>query len=184
GPKSSAGPASLAGNGWKQLLTTLPPIGDSGPLLGIPFLLGLVAATLGGSLALRCRPSFAPLGAPAALFAAAILLGMPTAPTLLLGAAFVAVALGWASLRHHRTPPPAPPPPTAARRPPPGPRGAGRAGPRRGGAGGRGGGGPPPPGPPPAWSGAPPCPRRSTCSSTPARWRGSASTRRTDRCTT
>src|SRR5262249_36601748 len=105
GPKSFAGLASLAGNGWKQLLTTLPPIGDSGPLLGIPFLLGLVAATLGGSLALRCRPSFAPLGAPAALFAATILLGMPTAPTLLLGAAFVAVALGWASLRYHRTRP-------------------------------------------------------------------------------
>ncbi|HEY3090700.1 MAG TPA: transglutaminase-like domain-containing protein [Jatrophihabitantaceae bacterium] len=105
GPRSFAGLASLAGNGWKQLLTTLPPIGESGPLLGIPFLLGLVAATLGGSLALRCKPSLAPLAAPAALLAATILLGMPTAPTLLLGAAFVAVALGWASLRHHRTRP-------------------------------------------------------------------------------
>jgi hypothetical protein len=105
GPRSLAGLAGLAGNGWKQLLTTLPPIGDSGPLLGIPFLLGLVAATLGGSLALRCKPAFAPLGAPAALLAATILLGMPTAPTLLLGAAFVAVALGWASLRYHRSRP-------------------------------------------------------------------------------
>lgn len=105
GPKSLAGLASLAGNGWKQLLTTLPPIGNSGPLLGIPFLLCLVAATLGGSLALRCKPSFAPLGAPAALLAMAILLGMPTAPTLPLGAAFVALALGWASLRYHRTRP-------------------------------------------------------------------------------
>ncbi len=105
GPRSLGGLASLAGNGWKQLLTTLPPIGDSGPLLGIPFLLGLVAATLGGSLALRCKPSFAPLRAPAALFAATILLGMPTAPTLLLGASFVAIALGWASLRYHRTRP-------------------------------------------------------------------------------
>src|SRR5215468_6144336 len=76
GPRSVAGLAGLAGNGWKQLLTTLPPIG-SGLLLGIPFLLGLVAAALGGSLALRCKPAFAPLGAPAALLAATILLGMP-----------------------------------------------------------------------------------------------------------
>jgi transglutaminase-like putative cysteine protease len=105
GPRSLAGLVSLTGNGWKQLLTTLPPVGDTGPLLGIPFLLGLVAAALGGSLALRCKPSFAPLGAPAALLAATILIGTPTAPTLLLGAAFVAVAVGWASLRHHRTRP-------------------------------------------------------------------------------
>ena len=105
GPRSVPGLAGLAGNGWKQLLTTLPPIGSSGPLLGIPFLLGLVAAALGGSLALRYKAAFAPLGAPAALLAATILLGMPTAPPLLLGAAFVAVALGWASLRYHRIQP-------------------------------------------------------------------------------
>ena len=105
GPRSPSGLADLAGHGWKQLLTTLPPIGDSGPLLGLPFLLGLVAAALGSSLALRTRPSFAPLLAPAALFAGAILLGMPKASSLLLGGAFVAVGLGWAALRHHRTRP-------------------------------------------------------------------------------
>jgi transglutaminase-like putative cysteine protease len=97
--------AGLAGHGWKQLLTTLPPIGTSGPLLGLPFLLGLSAAALGSTLALRTRPSFAPLAAPAALFAASILLGMPRASSLLLGGAFVAVALGWAAARHHRTRP-------------------------------------------------------------------------------
>src|SRR5882757_1808969 len=75
GPKSLSGLVDLAGHGWKQLLTTLPPIGESGPLLGIPFLLGLAAAALGGTLALRTRPSFAPLFAPAALFATTILLG-------------------------------------------------------------------------------------------------------------
>ncbi len=105
GPRSLRGLIDLAGHGWKQLLTTLPPIGSSGPLLGLPFLLGLAAAALGGSLALRTRPSFGPLLAPAALFAAAILLGMPKASTLPLGATFVAVALGWASVRHHRTRP-------------------------------------------------------------------------------
>jgi len=105
GPRSPSGLVDLAGHGWKQLLTTLPPIGNSGPLLGLPFLLGLVAAALGSSLALRTRPSFAPLIAPAALLAGAILLGMPKASSLLLGGAFVAVALGWAAMRHHRTRP-------------------------------------------------------------------------------
>src|SRR4051794_12602014 len=66
GPRSVAGLLELAGHGWKQLLTTLPPIGGSGPLPGLPFLLGLAAATLGSSLALRTRPSFGPLFAPAA----------------------------------------------------------------------------------------------------------------------
>jgi len=74
GPKSLSGLVNLAGHGWKQLLTTLPPIGNSGPLLGIPFLLGLAAAALGGTLALRTKPSFAPLFAPMALFATTILL--------------------------------------------------------------------------------------------------------------
>ena len=105
GPRSLRGLADLAGHGWKQLLTTLPPIGGSGPLVGLPFLLGLAAAALGSSLALRTRPSFAPVFAPAALFAAAILLGMPKASALPLGAAFAAVALGWAALRHQRTRP-------------------------------------------------------------------------------
>ena len=105
GPKSLSGLNSLAVHGWKQLLTTLPPIGDSGPLLGIPFLLGLAAAALGGTLALRTKPSFAPLFAPAALLAATILLGLPRATTLPLGASFVAVALGWAAVRHQRTRP-------------------------------------------------------------------------------
>jgi len=105
GPKSLSGLVNLAGHGWKQLLTTLPPIGNSGPLLGIPFLLGLAAAALGGTLALRTKPSFAPLFAPAALFATTILLGQPKATTWPLGAAFVAAALGWAAIRHQRTRP-------------------------------------------------------------------------------
>jgi hypothetical protein len=105
GPKSLSGLVNLAGHGWKQLLTTLPPIGNSGALLGLPFLLGLVAAALGGTLALRTKPSFAPLFAPAALLATTILLGLPKATTLPLGAAFVAVALGWAAVRYQRTRP-------------------------------------------------------------------------------
>lgn len=105
GPKSLSGLVDVAGHGWKQLLTTLPPIGNSGPLLGIPFLLGLLAAALGGTLALRTKPSFAPLLAPAALLAATILLGLPRASTLPIGAAFVAIALAWAAIRHQRTRP-------------------------------------------------------------------------------
>jgi hypothetical protein len=105
GPRSLHGLLDLAGHGWKQLLTTLPPIGGGGPLVGLPFLLGLAAAALGSSLALRTRPSFGPLFAPAALFAAAILLGMPKPSALPLGAAFVASALAWAAIRHQRTRP-------------------------------------------------------------------------------
>jgi hypothetical protein len=106
GPGSLSGLVDLAGHGWKQLLTTLPPVGDSGPLLGLPFLLGLSAAALGGSLALRTRLSFAPLLAPSGLLAATILLGPPASSTLPLGAGFVAAALAWAAVRHQRTRPP------------------------------------------------------------------------------
>jgi hypothetical protein len=105
GPKSLSGLVNLAGHGWKQLLTTLPPIGSSGPLLGIPFLLGLTAAALGSTLALRSRRAFAPLFAPAALLATTILLGQPRATPLPLGAVFAAVALGWAAIRYQRTRP-------------------------------------------------------------------------------
>jgi hypothetical protein len=65
----------------------------------------LAAAALGGTLALRSKPAFAPLLAPVALFATTILLGRPTALPPAIGAAFVAVALGWAAIRHHRTRP-------------------------------------------------------------------------------
>lgn len=105
GPRSLDGLVQLAGNGWKQLLTTLPPIGNSGPLVALPFLMGLAAAALGSSLALRMRASFLPLLAPVALLAGAILLGMPTAPTVLLAAASTAAALGWAAIRHQRSRP-------------------------------------------------------------------------------
>ena len=93
-------------HGWKDLLTTLPPVGDHGPLLAIPYLLSLVGAVLGLTLAERTRNAFAPLVAPIAVLAAVLLLGTQTAPAVLLqGSVFGCVAIAWVAIRTARTRP-------------------------------------------------------------------------------
>jgi len=85
--------------GWKDLLTTLPPVEGSGPLLVLPWLLGLVAGLI-GVLLIGLRATAAPVLAPVALLGAVILLGTEQASSLLLqGAAFGVLALAWLALR-------------------------------------------------------------------------------------
>ena len=92
--------------GWKELLTTLPPVDGSGHLLVLPWLLGMVTGTLGGVLLAvagrmtewaRVGP---PLLAPVLLLAAVILVGVRRPASLLLqGVAFGVVALVWLVVR-------------------------------------------------------------------------------------
>ena len=90
-------------HGWRELLTLLPPIGSSGPLLVIPYLLGMAAGVFGYLLARRTRSSLLPALVPAGVLAAAILFGTPQPASLLLqGTVFAAVILAWASVRHAR----------------------------------------------------------------------------------
>ena len=94
--------------GWKDLLTTLPPVDGDGPLLVLPWLLGLLAGVLGTSLAhlhLR-RPwltALLPVLGLTAVLAAVILLGVRHPQSLALqGAVFAGLALAWLALRARR----------------------------------------------------------------------------------
>ncbi|GAA2128078.1 transglutaminase-like domain-containing protein [Nocardioides bigeumensis] len=95
--------------GWKDLLTTLPPVDGDGPLLVLPWVLGLAAGTLGGLLSGVSRGPVwlhapMPLAAPLALLGAVILLGVRTPASLWVqGAAVGAGCLTWLVLRAHRT---------------------------------------------------------------------------------
>lgn len=95
-------PASLfdqAIGGWKDLLTTLPPLDGTGPLLVLPWLLGLTTGLV-GALLLGLRSSAPPVTAPLALLAAVILLGVDRVSSLLIQGALIGVlGLAWLALR-------------------------------------------------------------------------------------
>ncbi|MDP3890860.1 transglutaminase-like domain-containing protein [Nocardioides sp.] len=95
--------------GWKDLLTTLPPVDGAGPLLVLPWVLGLVAGAAGGVLTgVRRGPAalvaVLPLLVPVALLAAVILLGVREPQSLWVqGVAFVVLGAGWLWVRLQRT---------------------------------------------------------------------------------
>lgn len=89
-------------HGWKDLLTTRAPI-DGGPLLTLPYLMGLVTGAAGMALASRSRSPFWPLLAPVAYLAAVILLGIQWPNRLItLGVVFAVVAVTWIAVRSRR----------------------------------------------------------------------------------
>lgn len=103
------GPASLSAlwttlvHGWKQLLTTLPPVNGSGRLLVLPMVIGLLLGSAGFAVARLSSRSLAAVGVPAAGLAATILLGtVDGRRSTVLGLAFGTVALGWTALRTQR----------------------------------------------------------------------------------
>ncbi len=92
--------------GWKDLLTTLPPVDGAGPLLVLPWLLGLLSGVLGVMLAgVGVGPAWLrtalPLVPAAALLALVILLGSHSPQSLWVqGGIFAAAALGWLAVRN------------------------------------------------------------------------------------
>ncbi|WP_018682478.1 DUF3488 and transglutaminase-like domain-containing protein [Actinokineospora enzanensis] len=103
GPDALTGLARSSVDSWKQLLTTLPPVDATGPLLVIPYILGLLCGAGGLTMARRVRVSAAPVFAPAAVLVAVVLLGTasPTLP-LVQGGVFAAGALAWTAVRARR----------------------------------------------------------------------------------
>ncbi|MBW4720622.1 DUF3488 and transglutaminase-like domain-containing protein [Saccharothrix obliqua] len=99
---SVTGLAELSVHAWKQLLTTLPPVDGSGPLLVIPYILGLLCGAGGCALARRLSAPAAPLAAPLLVLAAVILLGTGEESWTVLGVGFAVVALAWAGVRSRR----------------------------------------------------------------------------------
>jgi hypothetical protein len=93
--------------GWKQMLTTVPPLDSRGALLLLPFLIGLVGTALTHGVARRFRPAGAALAAPLLLLGLSIALGTLVPASLLVqGVGFALAATVWASLRAHRNRPP------------------------------------------------------------------------------
>jgi transglutaminase-like putative cysteine protease len=85
--------------GWKDLLTTLPPVDGTGRLLVLPWLLGLVTGVVGGLL-VGLRAAALPVLAPLGLLAGVILLGLARPQSLWLDGGVLAVlAIGWVVLR-------------------------------------------------------------------------------------
>jgi hypothetical protein len=108
GPTTLARVADQAVFGWKDLLTTLPPVDGQGPLLVLPWLAGMLAGLVGLGLAhLSVRRAWLAavlpvLGMTLAL-SGAILLGVRHPQSLLLqGSVFAGLALAWLAIRARR----------------------------------------------------------------------------------
>jgi hypothetical protein len=97
--------ASTAVDGWKNMLTTLPPV-DNGPLLALPYLLGLIAGAAGMVVSDRTRWVPAPAIVVGALLALVILLGVQSpSQTTVEGALFAGLVLAWLMIRAQRSRP-------------------------------------------------------------------------------
>lgn len=99
--------ATVPVSGWKQMLTTVPPLDSRGALLLLPFVMGLVGTALAHGVARRFGSAAAALAVPLIVLALSIVLGttVPASP-LLQGVGFVLAAVVWASLRAGRNRPP------------------------------------------------------------------------------
>ena len=89
--------------GWKQLLTTVPPVGRTGDLLVLPVFCGMLGA--GAAYALARRASWTILAAaPAiAVMALGILCGTQSPVSVLLHGGVMALGIvSWGAVREHR----------------------------------------------------------------------------------
>ena len=86
--------------GWKELLTSLPPVDSRGPLMALPFLLGLVGAWAAYGLTRTWRTPALAAPVPVALLAVSILLGTQLpASVLVQGLGTALLVIGWVTLR-------------------------------------------------------------------------------------
>jgi hypothetical protein len=95
--------ASMLIGGWKDLVTTLPPLAGDGSFLTLPYAMGLVAGALGLWVARRSRRAAPALAVPFALLALVIVLGaLQPAGVLVQGLGFAALAFCWLAIRTRR----------------------------------------------------------------------------------
>lgn len=100
---SLSGLSSVAIGGWKDLLTTLPPVDGTGQLVVLPYLLGLLGGTVGFTVARRTRLPWVALLTPLAVSGVVILLGTRTpAAALPIGIGTAVLAAGWVVVRSRR----------------------------------------------------------------------------------
>lgn len=108
GASTLARVADQAVFGWKDLLTTLPPVDGNGPLLVLPWLAGMLAGLVGLGLAhLSVRTAWVaavlPVLGMTLVLSGTILLGVRHPQSLLLqGSVFAGLALAWLAVRARR----------------------------------------------------------------------------------
>lgn len=108
GPSTLAEVADQAIFGWKDLLTTLPPVDGDGPLLVLPWMAGMLAGLVGLGLAhLPVRRAWLaallPVLGMTLVLSGAIVLGVRHPDSLLLqGCVFAGLALSWLAVRARR----------------------------------------------------------------------------------
>lgn len=89
--------------GWRELVTTPPPVGNFGNLLAIPYVCGFVAGVAGVWGALRSSRLWWGATPPALVLAAGIMTGTVIPVSLVVqGGIFSAVLIGWAVARSRR----------------------------------------------------------------------------------
>ncbi len=102
-PAAVTGLSQLAVGGWKDLVTTLPPVDTTGPLVAIPYLLGLLSGTITFTVARRVRPAWVPLLPLGLLTASVILLGTRSAGAPIpVGLGFAGLGVCWLVVRTRR----------------------------------------------------------------------------------
>ena len=91
-------------HGWKDLLTTLPPLDGAGRLSAVPFFLCLLGGGVGYLVARRSWRPFLPVVVPVVVAVAAMLLGVASPLGIVVRAvALLALAVVWGSERRRRT---------------------------------------------------------------------------------
>jgi len=92
--------------GWKELLTTVPPVGRVGDLMALPMFCGLVGAGAAVLWANRVRAMLPAIVLPTAVMVLGLLCGLKTPVSVVIhGAAFAALVVIWVALRHRRVRP-------------------------------------------------------------------------------
>ncbi len=103
-PAAWAALADTATDGWRRLLTTLPPVDGSGPLALLPFLLALVGGCAAMLLARRSMGAHLPVLVPALVGVATVALGIGAPGGVVVrGAALFVVGVVWGAARGRRT---------------------------------------------------------------------------------
>jgi hypothetical protein len=95
--------AAVAVNGWKEMITTLPPLVGDGIYLALPYLMTLVTGAVGLAVARRSRQAAAALVVPVVLLLAVTLLGTrQTMAPLIQGLVLAALGFAWLAVRNRR----------------------------------------------------------------------------------
>ncbi|MBM6399865.1 transglutaminase-like domain-containing protein [Phycicoccus sonneratiae] len=102
-PTSWAALADTATDGWRRLLTTLPPVDGAGPLSLLPFLLALVGGCATLLVARRVWSPYLPVLVPALVGAASVAFGVvEPGGVVARGAVLLVAALVWGTTRSRR----------------------------------------------------------------------------------